>query len=63
MKVKMKVNLGSRDAAKLRVNWAECTEGKVVDVSDESAEALIARGWALPEAVKGDPKPVEMKGK
>lgn len=48
MKVSMKVNLGSRDAARFQLNHEECMEGSQPDVSDAAAEWLIATGKAEP---------------
>lgn len=63
MKVKMRVNLGSADAAKLKLDHKECTEGMTVDVSDATAEVLVRRGFAELAEQKGIPTPPQQKGK
>lgn len=63
MKLVMKVNLGSRDAAPCGLDFKKAMEGMTVDVSDDIGEKMIAKGWALPESIKGDPKQPKMKGK
>lgn len=63
MKLKMKTNLGSRDAAKVGLTYQECTEGKVIDVNDDAASELIARGYALPEEIKAVPSTTLIRGK
>lgn len=55
MKVRFRTNLGSIDAADLGLDHRECQYGKAVNVADEAAEILIARGIAEPaeQTVKG----------
>lgn len=70
MKVKMTLNLGSRDAARVQLDHAKCLEGCEVDVSDDAAQWLIATGKAkavespAPEAETVEavpPNPIEAK--
>lgn len=55
MKVEMKVNLGSRDAARFQLDCTKCTEGAVVDMSDDAGNWLIGNGWALPQSIEAVP--------
>lgn len=75
MKVEFKVNLGSRDAAAFQLDYAACTRGKSLDVTDEVGAKLCSRGFAVdvtppekPVAIKAvppviatQPKVVELK--
>lgn len=55
MKIKFRVNLGSVDAAGLKLDWSECKQGSELDVSKATGELLCERGIAEPvtETVKG----------
>lgn len=44
MKIKLTTNLGSRDAARLKIEPAR--DGEIIEVSAKVAEALIRKGWA-----------------
>lgn len=46
MKVKFRVNLGSRDAGPLGLYFEKCRTGETVDVGDDAADWLIKRGIA-----------------
>lgn len=63
MKIKMRVNLGSADAAKMKLDYKECTEGNVVDVNDGVAERLVALGLAEFDSQKGVPSKPAQVGK
>lgn len=63
MKVKMRVNLGSVDAKALRLEFKDCTAGKVVDVSEAIAEQMVKRGFAEFGEQKGIPATSAQKGK
>jgi hypothetical protein len=58
MIVRFKVNLGSNDAAPLRLDFQQCGKGKTTDVSEAAAAWLIKRGIAEAVEVKAvAPKP------
>jgi hypothetical protein len=71
MQIVFKVNIGSRDAASLGLNFENCTEGAKANVSDDQAASLIARGVAAPfeskvktaTEVKAVPSAPEVQGK
>lgn len=46
MKVLFRVNLGSRDAEHLGIDFRDCTCGAEVDLPDSVAEILVGRGIA-----------------
>lgn len=60
MKVKFRTNLGSRDGKALGLDYEKCLDGKTVDVTEEQAMELGARGWALPVSVKAEGKKTEV---
>jgi hypothetical protein len=56
VKVKLAINIGHRDAAALGLQ--SLSEGSVLEVTQEVAETLLDRGWAVesaPKKLKGVP--------
>jgi hypothetical protein len=56
VKVKLAINIGHRDAAALGLQ--SLSEGSVLEVTQEVADALLERGWAVeasPRKIKGVP--------
>lgn len=45
-RLKLLLNLGKPDAARLGIDFAEAREGKVVTVDDEVGNELLTKGWA-----------------
>ena len=65
MKIVMKVNLGSRDAARYELDFRQCVEGAEIDVSDEFADDLVRRGYAavhVPAEINAVPDEPEITG-
>jgi hypothetical protein len=62
MFVRFRVNLGSIDAAKLKLDHKQCQLGAEVDVPDAAAEWLCKKGIAEPaeRKVKGVAKQPEV---
>lgn len=54
MKIVMKVNLGSRDAARYGLKYQQCTEGSVLTVAEDVGKDMTARRFAA--AVEATPK-------
>lgn len=55
--LKLALNLGTKDGAKLGLDADHLKEGTLVDVTDEAAEELLRRGWAVePKAEKSAEK-------
>lgn len=46
MKVKFLVNIGSRDAGQLGLDYTKCSAGSELSVSDDAADWLLVRGYA-----------------
>jgi hypothetical protein len=59
MIVKFKVNLGSVDAARLKLDFKKCMTGMEVECSDEVGGRLVARGIAA--EVVGISKPAAIQ--
>jgi hypothetical protein len=58
MRIRFRVNLGSRDAAGLGLEFRECGEGSEADVPAKAAEWLINHGYAVSLA-GGEPPAAE----
>lgn len=60
MRVKFSINIGKPHAESLGLQVADCTAGKVAEVTDTAGQRLVSNGWAeaLPEvkAVAQEPK-------
>jgi len=50
----MKVNLGSRDAARYGLKYQQCTEGSILTVAEDVAKDMESRRFAT--AVESTPK-------
>lgn len=58
MKVKLLLNIGTKDAARLSLDPEKAHDGDTVDVKKEYADELLKRGWAVePGADDGKPAP------
>lgn len=60
MLVRFRVNLGSRDAESLGVDFRKCSAGMTCDVPDAAAQWLVKRRIAEPVTVRGVAKPAEI---
>jgi hypothetical protein len=58
MRVRFKVNLGSRDAERFGLHFEHCGKGMTPEVADEAGEWLIRHGIAEQLAAEPTPEPV-----
>ncbi len=54
----MKVNLGSRDAARWELDFQKCVEGAEITVNEDAAAEMVRVGFAFvsPSSIKGVPE-------
>lgn len=57
MRVSFKVNLGSQDAAKIGVDFQQCTVGNEVDCDLGAGKWLVANGIATEVVIPAPPAP------
>lgn len=59
MLVKFKVNLGSMDAQRHRLDFRQCLEGAEVECNDEAAGWLVAKGIATEVVAVAKPAAIQ----
>lgn len=53
MRVRLLLNIGWRDAARLRLDPDEALDGRTLDVAPAAADELLSRGWGVLADVEG----------